>query len=112
MRVTQDTVKWVLIIGSVLAAVGAVMKIIDFAGAHDPDPESFIGPIIVIVFTVLIFIMVGLLHVRKVQIPFTAVILIIFVVIEIFVSGAGLSEPMGLGIIVEVVATTMLAMLE
>nr|MDO8083507.1 hypothetical protein [Candidatus Sigynarchaeum springense] len=112
MRATQDGVKVVLIIGSVLAAVGATLRIIDLAEAHHTDAQNYIGPVVVIGITVLIFIMVGLLHVRKIQIQLTSWILIVFVVIEIFLSGASLAELMGLGIIVEIVGTTILAMLE
>jgi hypothetical protein len=112
MRVTEDNVKVLLVLGSVLAAVGAVMQIIDLAGYHHLDARAYIGPIVVIAITVLIFIMIGLLHVRKAQIPLNALLLIIFVVIEIVLSGAALLSLMGIGIIVEIVATTMLALLE
>jgi len=56
--------------------------------------------------------MVGLFHVRKIQIPFTALVLVVFVVIEIFLSGAGLADLMGLGIILEIIGTTVLALIE
>nr|MDO8109238.1 hypothetical protein [Candidatus Sigynarchaeota archaeon] len=106
----EDNIKVLLILGSVLAAVGAVIDIINIARTHNPDVQSFIGPIIVIVITVLIFIMLGILHVRKAQIPFKGVVMVIFVVLEIFLSGATLFSLMGIGIIIEIVATTMLAM--
>ncbi len=112
MKVTEDSIKILLLIGSVLAAVGAVLQIIDLAGYHHVDAQAFIGPIVVIAITVLIFIMIGLLHVRKAQIPLNSLLLIIFVVIEIVLSGAALLSLMGIGIIVEIVATTMLAMLD
>ncbi len=112
MRVTEDNIKIVLVIGSVLAAIGAVMEIIDLAGYSHVHAETFIGPIVVIVITVLIFIMLGLLHVRKAQIPLNSLLMIIFVVIEIVLSGAAFLSLMGIGIIVEIVGTTMLAMLE
>ncbi|MBN2150670.1 MAG: hypothetical protein JW839_04390 [Candidatus Lokiarchaeota archaeon] len=109
---TQDSIKVLLIIGSVLAGVGAVITIIEIAGQQHVDARDFIGPIVVIVVTVLIFIMVGLIHVRKAQIPLNAWLLIIFVVLEIVLSGEALLSLVGIGIIVEIVATTMLAMLE
>ncbi len=112
MRVTEDNIKIVLVIGSVLAAIGAVMEIIDHIRDNPDEAHAYIGPIVVIVITVLIFIMLGLLHVRKAQIPLNSLLLIIFVVIEIVLSGAAFLSLMGIGIIVEIVGTTMLAMLE
>ncbi len=99
-----------LILGSILAAIGAVMEIISSAGGHNPDMQNFIGPIVVIVITVLILIMVGVVHVRQAHIPLNGLIMVVFVVLEIFLSGAALFSIMGFGIIIEIVATTMLAM--
>ncbi len=110
MRATENTIKVLLILGSILAAIGAVMDIIDIAGAHNPVFENFIGPIVVIVITVLILIMVGVVHVKQAHIPLNGLIMVIFVVLEIFLSGASLFSIMGFGIIIEIVATTMLAM--
>lgn len=112
MRVTEDNIKVLLILGSLLAAIGSVIDIIDYAGSRYVDAQDFVGPIVVITITVLIFIMIGLLNAKKTKIPFNAWIILIFVLLEIILSGATLFSIVGIGIILEIVATTMLAMLE
>ncbi len=109
MRASEDNIKVLLILGAILAAIGAVIDIINRAGVHNPDAQDFIGPIVVIVITVLIFIMLGILHTRHAHIPFNGLIVAIFVILEIVLSGAALFSIMGIGIILEIVAATMLA---
>ena len=112
MRVTEDNIKVLLILGSILGAIGSVIDILTLVRDHVFDPQIYVGPIVVIVISVLIFIMLGLLQVKKVRIPFSAWLLIIFDLLEIIFSGAALFSIVGIGIIVEIVATTMLAIIE
>ena len=112
MRVTEDNVKVLLILGSLLAAIGSVLDIITFAGYHHPDAQLFVGPIVVITISVLILIMLGIIQIKNAHIPLKAWLMLIFILLEIFLSGAALFSIVGIGIILEIVATTMLAMLE
>ncbi len=112
MRPSKDAAIVVLVIGAIIAAIAAHVVISDRAQTRNPEEQDYLGPVVVLIISVLIFIIIYFLHIGKANIQFTFIVMLVFVVIEMFVSGTGLADPMGIGIIIEIVATTMLAMLD
>ncbi len=104
----RNNARTCVIIGAILALVGSIITLVGVIGGHNPQVEAIVGPIVVIVISVLIFIAIGVLHSRKVTIPFNAWIMVVFVVLEVFLSGAALFSITGIGIILEVIGTTLL----
>ncbi len=111
MRYTSETIRVLLILGAVLVLIGAVIEhLIPMIDSHNPpDAMSWVGPVVLIIVSILIFIMVGVLHVRNANIPMNAVIMIVFLALEIILGGGSFWSITGIGIIVEIVATTLLA---
>ena len=113
MPVNKNNARLLIIIGSILALVGAIIDLINAAGGGGNfRVEHVVGPIVVIVISFLIFIALGILKSRKVQIPLNAWVMLIFVILEIVISGAALFSILGFGIILEIVGTTLLFVLE
>ncbi len=111
MRYTSETIRVLLILGAVLVLIGAVMEyLIPMFDSHNhPDAMGWVAPVVLIVVSILIFIMVGALHVRNAQIPMNAIVMIVFLALEIILGGASFWSIVGIGLIVEIVATTLLA---
>ncbi len=111
MRYTSETIRVLLILGAVLVLIGAVMEhLIPMIDSHHAlDVMSWVAPIVLIVVSILIFIMVGVLHVRNAKIPMNAVVMVVFLALEIILGGGAFWSITGIGIIVEIVATTLLA---
>ncbi len=113
MRATSDTIRILLILGAVLVIVGVIVESIipAFGGRNPPEAAFWIGPIVLIIVSILIFIVVGVIHTSR-NIPLNAVIMIVFLALEIILGGASFWSIIGMGLILEIVATTMLAMTE
>ncbi len=115
MRYSSETIRVLLILGAILVIVGAVMEsIIPMFGTNGhggqlPDAASWIGPIVLIIVSILVFVMVGVLHVRNASIPMNALIMVVFLALEIILGGASFWSITGIGLIIEIVATTLLA---
>lgn len=109
MQYTTNTIRTFILIGSILAIIGYIMDLIDLFSNHHSS-TALIGTIVGIIISVLIFIMLGVFHTRKFNIPFNEVVMLVFVVIQIVISGAALLSLVGIGIILEIIGTVLLFM--
>ncbi|MFX0102083.1 MAG: hypothetical protein ACFFCS_21130 [Candidatus Hodarchaeota archaeon] len=74
--------------------------------------QQLIGPIVGITCSVLIFIALGLFHLKKINIPLNAWVMLIFVILQVVLSGAALFSLVGIGVILEIIGTVILFQLE